>query len=67
MVEVIGESLLATAVVVDETIPGQQVYGQSSHTRKLELFGPLPDDDKRLLDDVIQTVHTLGRHQRYHP
>jgi CRP-like cAMP-binding protein len=29
-------------------------------TRKLEAFGPLPDADKRLLDDVIQPAQLVG-------
>jgi hypothetical protein len=29
-------------------------------TRKLEAFGPLPDADKRLLDDVIQPAQPVG-------
>jgi CRP-like cAMP-binding protein len=29
-------------------------------TRKLEAFGPLPDADKRLLDDVIQPAQRVG-------
>jgi CRP-like cAMP-binding protein len=29
-------------------------------TRKLEAFGPLPDADKRLLDEVIRPAHEVG-------
>ena len=29
-------------------------------TRKLEAFAPLSDDDKRLLDDVVQTAREVG-------
>lgn len=29
-------------------------------TRKLELFGPLPDSDKRALDDVVRSVREVG-------
>ena len=32
-------------------------------TRKLELFGPLPDDDKDLLDRAIVTSHRVDHHQ----
>ena len=32
-------------------------------TRKLELFGPLPEADKQLLDRVIATPKTIGAHQ----
>jgi hypothetical protein len=33
-------------------------------TRKLEAFGPLPDADKRILDDVIRPAHLNERHIR---
>ena len=29
-------------------------------TRKLEAFGPLPDADRRLLDEVIRPVQMVG-------
>jgi CRP-like cAMP-binding protein len=29
-------------------------------TRKLEAFGPLPDDDKRLLDEVVRDARAIG-------
>ncbi len=31
--------------------------------RKLEMFGPLPEDDKRLLDQIIQHPRTVGSYQ----
>ena len=32
-------------------------------TRKLELFGPLPEDDRRLLDEVVQRSRRFDTHQ----
>ena len=32
-------------------------------TRKLELFGPLPDDDKRLLDEVVDRTRLVDRRE----
>ena len=32
-------------------------------TRKLELFGTLPEDDKRLLDDIVKRSRKLASHQ----
>ena len=32
-------------------------------TRKLELFGPLSDEDKCLLDDTVSQTHRIGSHQ----
>ena len=32
-------------------------------TRKLELFGPLPVDDRRLLDEVVDRTRVLGPHE----
>ena len=32
-------------------------------TRKLELFGPLPEQDRRLLDEVVARTRKLGSHE----
>ena len=32
-------------------------------TRKLELFGPLPEDDRRLLDELVPRSRRLDTHQ----
>ena len=31
--------------------------------RKLEAFAPLPEDDKRLLEEIVRTVHEVGARQ----